>query len=480
MPTKMFASQHMARTVHVAMSARCGRGVAWSTMAWETTGRGGPSITRCAAHGQRSFASSARYWAKGKQEEKQTLSQLLDTRKRAGFGRRIGLVGAGLAAAVLGAYVVMLVLSVAKSDPEPGDCCAEPTGRPLDLRQGKISALMFDKDLNRPESVMGVKGLRQLMGGLARGHVLEVAVGTGRNVEYVDWEEIKATAPPVARVAEDGTEVTAEVKSEAQLERERVTRRLAKGKRGMVLPGDESPEVLSYTGADVSTEVLEVAWNKLRKAVPDLIPRRRRNTQEETQPEQQRQQQQQQQRTETSTAIATPHPPSPTQTADEALVANLGQGRIRLYKSDAQSHLPPPPAVLSHDSSRVVPAPRYYDTVLQNFGLCSVADPQALLANMAAATRPGSGRIYLVEHGRGSYGWLNGLLDRFAPRHFQRYGCWWNRDIEDIVRKAETAVPGLEVVRIERPLWLQGGTMLWIEMRVNPERAKDKDRSRGS
>lgn len=372
------------------------------------------------------------------------------------------MIAAGLAAAVMGGYITMLVMSMMRG-PRDGDSLdSTPSGRPLDLRQGKISASMFDKDLNRPETLMGVKSLRKLMGGLARGHVLEVAVGTGRNIEFVDWAEIRASAPPVPVWTEDGQEVTPEIKSSEQLYKERIARRIEAGKKGLTLPGDEAPEVVSYTGVDVSTDVLEVAWGKLRKAVPSLIPRRRRKTAEELQQEQQQQHQQQ----EKAVVVAPPVGKAVSSPVDESLVANLGQGRIRLFKSDAQLHLPSPPAITSHDGTKTLPAPPYYDTIMQNFGLCSVSDPQSLLATMASKLRPETGRIYLLEHGRGSYDWLNEVIDRFAPSHFARYGCWWNRDIEEIVRKAEKEVPGLEVVRIHRPLLLQGGTMLWVELKM--------------
>lgn len=400
--------------------------------------------------------------------------------------RKFGLVGAGIVAAVLGAYVVMVAISIFGEPPSSEEDGRDPSGRPLELRQGKISATAFDRDLNRSETIGGVKGQRELMGGLARGHVLEVAVGTGRNIEFIDWDEIRATAPPIVTDAED---VKREIKTEEQLTRERRIRRIEKGKRGIVLPGDEAPEVLSYTGVDVSTDVLEVAWLKLKKVLPELVPRRKRQSKEQGVAQQPAQQQEEIQQSGTVTswlgntaAAVTPKlsssttaPPSSASSAspqeeEMVLAANLGQGRIRLYKSDAQTRLPPPPARSSHDSTKTLAAPAYYDTIMQNFGLCSVSDPQRMLANMAALLQPASGRIYLLEHGRGWYDWLNGLLDKFAPSHFRKYGCWWNRDIEAIVRKAEKEVPGLEVVRIDRPLLLQAGTTLWIELRVNPDK----------
>ena len=38
-------------------------------------------------------------------------------------------------------------------------------------------------------------------------------------------------------------------------------------------------------------------------------------------------------------------------------------------------------------------APAKYDTIIQTFGLCSVADPGRLLANMAAKVQPDTGRL---------------------------------------------------------------------------------------
>lgn len=412
-------------------------------------------------------------------DNRQTLSELLRQ-------RRMPFVAAGLAAMVIGTYVSLLVMS-AISNPQDGDandpatagndsCCCTPTGRPLDVRQGRITALVFDQELNQSESRMGIKGLRKLMGGLARGHVLEVAVGTGRNVDFIDWDEIRAAAPPL--LAGDGEERQT-VKSEMDLEKERVSRRMKKKGKGLVLPGDEAPEVLSYTGVDVSTDVLEVAWNKIRKAMPELVPRKRRQSPEESQGKEQPHKPfppQSRTTTTSSSAVANQQATLP----DELLAANIGAGRIRLYRSDAQVRLPTPPMLTSHDGTCKHEAPQYYDTVLQNFGLCSVADPSRLLANMAAVVRPGSGRIYLLEHGRGSYGWLNSLLDKFAPGHFRKYGCWWNRDIVEIVRRAEEEVPGLEVVRVDRPLWLQGGTVLWIELKLNPGKHRDRGETHAS
>ena len=45
------------------------------------------------------------------------------------------------------------------------------------------------------------------------------------------------------------------------------------------------------------------------------------------------------------------------------------------------------------------------------------------------------GRILLLEHGRAHYGWLNARLDSSAEQHHTKWGCWWNRDINDIIKQ---------------------------------------------
>jgi hypothetical protein len=55
------------------------------------------------------------------------------------------------------------------------------------------------------------------------------------------------------------------------------------------------------------------------------------------------------------------------------------------------------------------------------------------------------GRIFLLEHGRSDWVWLSNILDRYASAHASQWGCYWNRDIEKIVRDA-----GLTIVVTKR------------------------------
>ncbi|KAF2033714.1 S-adenosyl-L-methionine-dependent methyltransferase [Setomelanomma holmii] len=97
-----------------------------------------------------------------------------------------------------------------------------------------------------------------------------------------------------------------------------------------------------------------------------------------------------------------------------------------------------------------------YDTVIQTMGLCSTPDPVKLLQNMEASTKE-DGQILLLEHGKSHYEWLNNLLDKSAPAHADEHGCWWNKDIGEIVEES-----GLEVVTIRR---YNFGTTWWIELK---------------
>ena len=56
------------------------------------------------------------------------------------------------------------------------------------------------------------------------------------------------------------------------------------------------------------------------------------------------------------------------------------------------------------------------------------------LQQMAAVCKPG-GHIILLQHGKASWDWLNHRLDDEAPAHYAKWGCWWNRDILQIVEK---------------------------------------------
>ncbi|ORY82046.1 S-adenosyl-L-methionine-dependent methyltransferase, partial [Protomyces lactucae-debilis] len=86
-----------------------------------------------------------------------------------------------------------------------------------------------------------------------------------------------------------------------------------------------------------------------------------------------------------------------------------------------------------------------YDTIVQTFGLCSVADPSGYLSHLASFLRP-TGTIMLLEHGRSKYAFINRILDRSVDQHAQKWGCYYNRDIDQIINNC----PELVVVKQRR------------------------------
>lgn len=240
---------------------------------------------------------------------------------------------------------------------------------------------------------MGITKLRKKLAHHAKGNVLELAMGTGRNLEYYNWEGLETQAAPAQKGAVKG--------------------------------------ITSFTGLDISVDMLDVARRRLVKTVPpmaDSEPIVKRSTMAD-------------------------------HTGGQLSFLN---DRLRLIHSDA--HHPLPQATNATRLSS--PTQGTYDTIIQTFGLCSVSDPVAVLCNLASAVRPESGRIILLEHGKGWYGLVNGLLDKNAGKHFEKYGCWWNRDIEALVEEAVQRTPGLEIVKLDRPNILQMGTLVWVELRM--------------
>ncbi|KAI1656423.1 hypothetical protein F4813DRAFT_135074 [Daldinia decipiens] len=368
------------------------------------------------------FPSSSSSSSKGSQDKRRPVSELLRD-------YWFPLFGAGAGVVCVSFFASSLVYYWRTQPPEhwtPGQEPETPTGLPTIQ-----SPREFDQHLDKSEWRFGITKLRRQIGSeLAHGHVLEVAVGAGRNFDYYDWSVVTAGLEP-AEEKEDSSWFGWSVKGEGKEKPNNI-------KQKGVQPQNANA-LLSFTGLDISPPMLDLALTRIRQVVPfmaDQIPKK-----------------------PVFSKLAS-------KTADNSEEGiSLANNHLRLLKADAQTSLPPPPSSSPSSSSSSSP-PKKYDTVIQTFGLCSVRDPVLLLSNMAAAVKPETGRIILLEHGRSWYELVNGLLDRSARKHFERFGCWWNRDVELVVRAAERAVPGLEVVRLERPGWATLGTHVLVEMRV--------------
>jgi len=116
----------------------------------------------------------------------------------------------------------------------------------------------------------------------------------------------------------------------------------------------------------------------------------------------------------------------------EAMVAKMKQtlSETRQKKVEGLKH-----TFIPCDANALPFSNHSYDTVFDMFGLCSYTDPIKALQEMDRVCKPG-GTIVLFEHGRGNRTWINEYLDKFAPGHAQKWGCWWNREIRRTVRLA--------------------------------------------
>ena len=100
--------------------------------------------------------------------------------------------------------------------------------------------------------------------------------------------------------------------------------------------------------------------------------------------------------------------------------------------------------------------PGKFDTVVDTFGLCSCSDPEQAIQEMVAALKPGEGRLILLEHGKGTWGFVNRILDMQEEKHFQTWGCNFNRDIVKIIENQ----PNLEIQHLQR--WHFGTTVTCV------------------
>ncbi|KAG9641682.1 S-adenosyl-L-methionine-dependent methyltransferase, partial [Aureobasidium melanogenum] len=132
---------------------------------------------------------------------------------------------------------------------------------------------------------------------------------------------------------------------------------------------------------------------------------------------------------------------------------------IRFLQGDCIGEMPEPPttpdAAKKNGTTFTPGLTKGYDTIVQTMGLCSTSQPVELLKNLSKHLNHSNpdARILLLEHGRSYIGWMNKLLDMTAPQHADKHGCWWNRDIGQIIEDS-----GLEVVKERRK---QFGTV-WI------------------
>lgn len=101
-----------------------------------------------------------------------------------------------------------------------------------------------------------------------------------------------------------------------------------------------------------------------------------------------------------------------------------------------------------------------FTTIVQTMGVCSTPEPAATLAHLGTLADAVEARILLLEHGRSHYDSVNWILDKSAPKHADKHGCWFNRDVGQILDES-----GLVIEKLERS---QLGTLYDVEARPRP------------
>ncbi|OJD18103.1 hypothetical protein AJ78_01876 [Emergomyces pasteurianus Ep9510] len=244
------------------------------------------------------------------------------------------------------------------------------------------TAPTYDAEVDLAERIMRVGKRREELVSRARGNVLEVACGTGRNMQYYSLGEKRGT-----------------------------------DKNGKA----EIQGCRSVTFVDQSRQMVEIAKEKFEKMYPHFKLAAFR-----------------------AQDAKAPIPPPP----HTAALQVSQHGNINA--NDKESMRPPSPERSGHQQP-----PYQFDTVIQTMGLCSLPDPVSYLKHLGTLVEPERGEILLLEHGRSHYRWLNKLLDDLAAAHADRHGCWWNRDIGEIVQQS-----GLEILESKR--WHMGTTWKFV------------------
>ncbi|KAI9661026.1 MAG: hypothetical protein M1821_009353 [Bathelium mastoideum] len=310
------------------------------------------------------------------------------------------LLGGGLILFAMGFYTTSLYTSLSRNPSSTASSSRTTTTATTSSsstsssphRQADFTAIYdttasdYDALVGISELLMGMGWLRRALARRARGHTLEASVGTGRNLRWVRWGEVRSLTCVDASREMVGV-ARGKVKTEGQgVELVRRKLRWVVGGLGRGVPkappaGEENEEKEAGGGAGLGDE--------RRRSEKNVGEAKKGNDGEEGE-----------------------------KMEESGNMALVGQG--------------------AHGEEGK------YDTVIQSLGLCSTDDPVQLIRGLARATKS-DGELVLLEHGRSQYQWLNQILDRSASEHARMHGCWWNRDIGKIVEDT-----GLEVLKIWR------------------------------
>ncbi|QSZ30180.1 hypothetical protein DSL72_004700 [Monilinia vaccinii-corymbosi] len=148
-------------------------------------------------------------------------------------GRKFALFGSSFAALIFAGYSSYLLVLLNR---EPAASSTPEVQSDVSSRYDKI-APTFDSEVDWTEWSMGITKMRKKLAQEAHGDVLEVSIGTGRNLEYYDWDFKGFNG--VGKIQKVG--------------------------------GIKRGKVKSFTAVDKSGEMLEVAHEKFSTMFPGVL-----------------------------------------------------------------------------------------------------------------------------------------------------------------------------------------------------------------
>lgn len=117
--------------------------------------------------------------------------------------------------------------------------------------------------------------------------------------------------------------------------------------------------------------------------------------------------------------------------------------------------------LINHKNQETFLEKNSFDTVISTFGLCSCDNPVQMLKEIQKICKE-DGIILLLEHGRTKkkfFQWINNILDKNVVQHSNKWGCWWNRDIDEILK-----LSNIQIIKLRK---FHFGTTYYIIAKPN-------------
>jgi len=128
----------------------------------------------------------------------------------------------------------------------------------------------------------------------------------------------------------------------------------------------------------------------------------------------------------------------------DVTLTDISEGMLEVAKQRCRRMNPCKIRLLMADTHKLPFADDSFRTVISSQTMCTLTDPVEGLREMGRVCSPG-GRIYLIEHGESSVGWIDRWIQRNEERSSRNLACHPRRDHVGMVEEA-----GLRVESVSR------------------------------